>query len=146
MSVIADTTSKVINGKDGTADFVLPSGTNTLSYKCILDSMEIREITELTTADTFCNEGTADQEPGRSQLMFQISGLGKKGGPASGPLIPAPQGVAVVMTFSTSCTASFSANFSEATFTRLVNTNARMSGRGLSKGTYAITWDRTSSS
>lgn len=140
MAVINDTTSKVINGKDGTADFVLPSGTNTLSYKCVLDSMEIRELVELTGAETFCNEGTATQEAGRSQLAFQISGLGMKGGPASGPLIPAPQNVAVVMTFSTSCTASFSANFSETTFTRLVNTNARMSGRGVSRGTYVISW------
>jgi hypothetical protein len=140
---IQDTTSAVINGKDGTADFTLPSGSSTLSYRSILDSMEIREMTELVTSDTFAIEGTAQQEPGRSQLAFQIGGLGKKGGPASGPLIPAPQAVAVVMTFSSSCTASFTANFSEATFTRLVNTNARISGRGVSNGTYALSWHLT---
>lgn len=137
---VTDTTSKVINGKDGTANFSIDNGTTIKSYACFFDSIDIREITEMTTADTFCIEGTADQEPGRSQLQFSITGLLKKGGALSGPLIPAPQNVAVIATFSTGCFFSFNANFTEATASRLVNQNARLSARGLSKASYTVTW------
>lgn len=137
---VVDTTSKVINGKDGTAQFTIDDGTNIKSYKCFFDSIDIREITEMTTADTFCIEGTADQEAGRSQLQFSVTGLLKKGGLLSGPLIPAPQDVSCVATFSTGCFFTFSANFTESTATRLVNQNARLSARGLSKGVYTVTW------
>lgn len=141
---LPDTTSTVINGRDGTADFTIDNGVNTISYRCILDMMRIREVIEMTTADTFCIEGTADQEPGRSQIVGEISGLGKKNGPASGPLIPAPQNVPVVMTFSTGCFISFQGvNFTEAYCDRLVNAACRIGGRFLSKGPYVITWDRT---
>jgi len=127
----------VINGKDGTADFTIA----TVSYKCFLDMFRVREVVEMVTSDTFCTEGEADQEPGRSQLQGEISGIGKKGITASGPLIPAPQNVAVVMTFSTSCTLTCTANFSEAYADRLVNQNMRIGGRFLSKGTYTLAWD-----
>ena len=102
-STVTDTTSKTITGKDGTADFTMDDGTNLTSYKCILDMFRVREVIEMTNADTFCIEGSTDQEPGRSQLQFEISGVGKKGGPASGPWIPAPQNVALKFTFSTGC-------------------------------------------
>jgi hypothetical protein len=126
-----------INGKDGTADFTIGG----LSYRTILDAMEFEEITEMTNSDVFSIEGVADQDPGRSQIAFSIGGLGKKGGPQAGPIQgSAAQNVAIVMTISTGCTLSFSANVTRGTFTRLVNSNARMSARGLSKGTYAFSW------
>lgn len=137
---VTDTTSKVINGKDGTAQFSMDNGTTIKSYACFFDSIDIREITEMTTADTFCIEGTADQEAGRSQLQFSITGLLKKGGLLSGPLIPAPQDVAIIATYSTGCLFTFNANFTESTASRLVNQNARLSARGLSKATYTVTW------
>lgn len=144
-SPLADTTSKTINGKDGTAQFTIDNGTNILSYACILDSIRIREVTEMTNADTFCIEGVADQEPGRSQILGDIGGIGKKGGPASGPLIPAPQNVPIVITFSTGCTLTLSANFAEADCIRLVNQNCRISGRFMSKGAYVLVWKLTPS-
>lgn len=125
-----------IAGKDGTADFLIA----TISYKCFLDMFRFREVVEMTSADTFCVEGSADQDPGRSQLVFELSGIGKKGIAAAGPLIPCPQNVAIVATFSTGCFLTFSANFSEANADRLVNANMRIGARGLSKGTYALTW------
>lgn len=140
-ALVPDTTSVPINGKDGTADFTISDGTDIHSYKCILDAMRVREVTEMTNTDTFCVEGTADQEPGRSQILADISGIGKKGGPSAGPLIPAPQGVTVVITFSTGCTLTFRANFSEATADRLVNQNMRIGGRCMSKGPYTLVWD-----
>jgi hypothetical protein len=144
---VTDTTSKTINGKDGTADFTLDTawsgGSTIVSYKCILDMMRIREIVEMTSADTFCIEGSADQDPGRSQVVGEISGIGKKGGPASGPLIPSPQNVPIVMTFSTSCTLTMNANFTEADCTRLVNANCRIGGRFLSKPGYVLSWKLT---
>lgn len=142
-TAVTDTTSKPINGKDGTADFTIDDGTNITSYKCILDMFRVREVTEMVAADTFCVEGVADQEPGRSQLIFEISGIGKKLGAASGPLIPAPQGVALKLTFSTGCFMTFSANFAEASCDRMVNQNCRISARGMSKGAYVVTWNRT---
>lgn len=142
-TLVTDTTSKPINGKDGTADFTIDDGTDMVSYKCILDQMRVREITEMTNADTFCIEGVADQEPGRSQIVFEISGIGKKGGPASGPWIPAPQNVAIKMTFSTGCFLTFSANFAEASVDRVANQNCRIGGRGMSKGAYVLTWSKS---
>lgn len=138
-----DTTSKTINGKSGTADFTIDDGTTILSYKCILDMMRFREIIEMTAADTFCIEGTADQEPGRSQLQFEIGGLGKYDGVSSGPLIPAPQNVAIKATIHTGCFLTLTANFTEASLDRLVNQNARIGARGLSKGAYVVTWDKS---
>jgi hypothetical protein len=142
MAVVADTTSKTITGKDGTANFTITTGSDELEYKCILDMFRIREVIEMTEASTFCIEGVADQEPGRSQLQFEIAGLGKKDGPASGPLIPAPQNVPIKATYSTGCFIAFTANFTEANADRLVNQNMRIGGRGLSKGSYTVTWDK----
>jgi hypothetical protein len=141
-ALVPDTTSKTITGKDGTADFTLDDGVNIRSYRCFLDMFRVREVIEMTNADTFCIEGVSDQEPGRSQIVGELSGLGKKGGPSSGPFIPAPQGVIAILTFSTQCTLSFPSgiNFVEATCDRLVNANCRISGRFLSKGTYVLSW------
>lgn len=144
-SLVADTTSKPITGKDGTADFTMDDGTNLRSLKCHLDLMRFREVTEMTTSDTFCIEGTADQEPGRAQIVFEIAGLAKYDGPSSGRLLPAPQGVAILATLHTGCTLAFSANFTEAELVRLVNQNARVNARGLSKGAYVVVWDQSGS-
>lgn len=144
-TITQDTTSTTINGKDGTAKFAIYNGfyataTTGIEYKTILDMMRIREVNEMTTADTFSIEGTADQEAGRSQIQGEISGIGKKGGPASGPLIPAPQDVGVLMTFSTGCTLSMNVNCPEAECIRLVNQNCRITARILSKAAYVLTW------
>ncbi len=74
MALVTDTTSKTITGKDGTANFTITVGGDEIEYKCILDMFRIREVIEMTNADTFCVEGAADQEPGRSQLQFEIAG------------------------------------------------------------------------
>lgn len=144
MSEVADTTSSTINGKDGTADFTMnPWNSTNQSFKVILDSIIIREVTEMTRADNFSVEGVADQDPGRSQIDLSVTGIGKKGGPASGPWIPAPQNVAVLATISSGCTLSGNFNFTEATCVRLVNQTCRIAGRGLSKATYTLTWSLT---
>lgn len=139
---LPDTTSKTINGKDGSFHLTIDNGTNTIDYYVVLDMARVREVVEMTTADTFSIEGIADQEPGRSQIVGEISGIGKKGGPASGPLIPCPQAVPMVITFSTGCILSFpnGVNFTEAYCDRLVNQNCRIGGRFLSKGMYMLTW------
>lgn len=142
-ATLPDTTSKAINGKDGTASFTIDNGINTIDYRVVLDMIRIREVIEMTTTDTFSVEGVADQEPGRSQIVGEISGIGKKGGPASGPLIPAPQGAAIVATFSTGCTLSCLTNFSESYCDRLVNQTCRIGSRFLSKGAYVVTWKIT---
>lgn len=139
-ATLVDTTSKPINGKDGTAGFTIDNGVHTIDYRVVLDMIRAREVIEMTTSDTFSIEGVADQEPGRSQIVGEISGIGKKGGPASGPLIPAPQNAAIVATFSTGCTLSMNANFTESNCDRLVNQNCRIGARFLSKGAYFMTW------
>ncbi len=141
---VNDTTSTTINGQDGTADFTIDDGSDNIHYKCILDTVRLREQVEMTRADTFCIEGSSDQEPGVSTLFCEISGVGKKGGPASGPLIPAPQNVIIKATFSTGCFLTMTVNFSEATADRLVNQNMRIGGRCQNKGAYVLTWDRGS--
>jgi hypothetical protein len=142
MAIVSDSVSKTINGKDGTADFTIDNGTDVISYKCILDMIRVREVVEMTQSDSFCTEGASDQEPGRSQIVGEIGGIGKKDGPASGPLIPAPQNVPVVATFSVGCFLTMRVNFTEASADRLVNQTMRIGGRFLSKGTYVLTWDR----
>jgi hypothetical protein len=125
-----------ITGKDGTADFTIGSQ----SYRTVLDMFRIREIIELVPQDVFSIEGVADQEAGRSQIVGECTGLGKKGAVQAGPLIPAPQDVAQVLTFSTGCFLTLSTNWSEFSADRLVNTNMRIGGRFVSKATYALTW------
>jgi hypothetical protein len=129
----------VINGRDGTADFLIA----TVSQRTLLDMFRIREVTEMTNADTFSIEGTADQEPGRSQLVGELTGIGKKDLAISGPLIPAPQNVAVVATYSTGCFITMNVNFTEASADRMVNQNMRIGGRFISKAAYIVTWDKT---
>lgn len=126
-----------INGRDGTADFTIA----TVSYECILSDFEVEAVAEMITADTFCIEGTADQEPGREQLRFRIGGFLTKGAAASGPLIPLPQNVALVFTYSTGCTIGFNANFTRAIARRVVNQNAILAAEGLSKGSFTVAWD-----
>lgn len=139
---VTDTTSKTITGRMGTAEFTLDNGTDIIPYKCILDVMRIREITPMDVTTTFCTEGAADQDPGTPQLIFEIAGVGKYDGPASGPLIPTPQNVVLKMTFHTGCFIDLTANFSEASFDKVAGQNARMGARGVSKGTYTVTWDK----
>lgn len=131
-----------ITGKDGTADFIIGP---TQSYKTVLDMFRIREITEMFNTDVFANEGTADQEPGRSQLIGEISGIGAQGSVETGPLIPAPQSVNIKATYSGAPTGSFitlQSNFPEANADRLVNQVMRIGARFLSKKTYTVTWVR----
>jgi hypothetical protein len=136
------TSEKPITGKDGTADFSVDDGTSQRHYKCILDMFRLREVIEMTVADTFCSEGSASQDAGRSQLQFEIAGLLMKDGPLAQPLIPAPQNAAIIATFSTGCFVSMSSsNFTESALDRVVNQNGRMGARGLSKGIYTVTWD-----
>lgn len=128
-----------INGRDGTADFTLAG----VSYRCILSDFEVEAVAEMIVADTFCIEGTADQEPGREQLRFRLGGFLTKGDPASGPLIPLPQNVALVFKYSTSCTIGFNANFTRAIARRVVNQNAILAAEGLSKATFTVAWVNT---
>jgi hypothetical protein len=138
---VVDTTSKTINGRDGTAEFTIDDGTSIINYKCILDTMRIREITPMDPANVFCTEGTSDQDPGTSTLLFEIAGLGKKGGGASGPFIPAPQDVAVIFTFSEGCTLSMRINSTESYADRLSGQSMRIGLRGMNKGAYVLVWD-----
>jgi hypothetical protein len=142
---IVDSTSKTITGKMGTAKMTLDNGVNIIDYACILDVMRIREITPMDSANVFCTEGTSDQEPGTSTLLFEIGGLGKFDGPASGPLIPAPQNVPLVFTFHTGCTLTMNANFTEASLDRVAGVNCRIGARGMNKGAYVVVWDKVGS-
>lgn len=141
-STLADTTSRTITGKLGTAKMTMDNGTNILDFACILDVMRLREVTPMDPANTFCTEGTGDQEPGISTLLFEIGGLGKYDGPASGPFIPAPQNVPLVFTIHTGCTFTLNANFTEASLDRVAGVNCRIGGRGMNKGAYVVVWDK----
>jgi len=137
-----------ITGKDGHGDYLIGAQ----SYRTVLDMFRIREITEMFNVDVFANEGTADQEPGRSQLIGEISGVGAQGSIVTGPLIPAPQSVAVKAVYSgtgatgtvvPTCYISCNANFPEANGDRLVNQVMRIGARFLSKKIYTCTWNTT---
>lgn len=125
-----------ITGKDGTADFTISA----VSYKTVLDMFRIREVNEMSPQDVFSIEGIADQEAGRSQLVGECTGLNKKGAAQAGPLIPAPQDVGMVLTFSTGCFLTGNWNWPEFEAVRVVNQNSRIGGRFISKATYALTW------
>lgn len=140
---------QVIGGRDGTADVSIAG----VSYKCVLNMFEVESNTELINSDVFCVEGTVDQEPGREQLRFRLMGLLKRVGtvlvpagpafPAAGPLIPTPQNVAVVFTYSTGCTISLtSSNFFRARAVRVVNQNSIVEAEGVSKGAFTVAWLR----
>ena len=147
MAEITDTTSKTITGKDGTADIEVTIAGDVHHLKCHMDMFRLREGVEMTTADTFCIEGTADQEPGRAQLAYEMSGLAKKDGPTSLIMFPisaaAVQGALMKFTVSTGCFISGNFNSTESDLVRIVNQNGRIALRGISKPGYVYTWDRT---
>jgi len=132
-----------INAKSGGAAFtVQPEGAGTpTDYTSLLDTIRLRELTGMDPSATFSTEGTNDQEPMSSQIVFEMGGLNTRGGAASGPLIPAPQNAAIKATYSAGCFFTFNANFTEAWADRLVNQQSRIGARGLSKGAYVKTWD-----
>jgi hypothetical protein len=139
---VVDTTSKTITGKMATAKFTWDNLTNVFDLSCILDVMRIREVIPMDNSTVFCTEGSSSNDPGTATLLFEIGGLGKYDGPASGPFIPAPQNVAIVMTFHTGCTLTMNANFTEASLDKVAGQNARIGARGLNAGTYALAWDK----
>jgi hypothetical protein len=142
-----------INGRDGTGAFTIKVGAATAQvFTGVLDMFRVTEVNEMTNTDNFSIEGEATQEPGRSQLVGELSGYGFKGAgaaPGPQPLIPAPQGagtpgnsadVQIVATFSTSCTITMNANFPRSTMTRLVNRAMRIAAQFISRGTYTVAW------
>ena len=132
-----------INGRDGTADFTIGAQ----SYKTVLNEFEVESNVEMIDSSVFSIEGVPTQDPGMERLFFRLSGIGKQGAPESGPWIPAPQGVAVVFTFSSAksptCTISFTANFTRALVRRTVNRNAIIAGEGTSNGAFTVAWNRS---
>lgn len=129
-----------INGRDGTAEFSI----NGVLYSSILNEFEAESNTELIDSSVFSIEGVATQDPGMERIFFRFSGLLKKGATsASGPMIPAPQGVPVTITFSSSCTIVMpSTNFSRVSARRTVNRNGAVSGEGVSNGMFSCNWVR----
>jgi hypothetical protein len=125
-----------INGRDGTADFTIAGA----SYAAILNEFECESNVELIDSSVFSIEGVATQDPGMERIFFRLNGLLKKGSAVAGPLIPAPQNVQLVFTYSALCTISFVANFSRALARRTVNRNAVMAGEGVSNGAFAVIW------
>ncbi len=130
---MAETT---INGRDGTADFSIAAA----SYRTKLREFSVESNVAMLRSDVFSIEGVSTQDPGMEQLTFRIVGLGKKGVVNDGPLIPCPQGVAVVATFSTGCTISCNVNFTRATATRTVNENTIITGEAISNGAFTVAW------
>jgi hypothetical protein len=135
-----------INGQNSVADFTI----DTVSYKCIFTTFDIDVTTEQILSSTFCSEPDDEYEPGNTTLVVIVAGLLKRDAPdtgtsAAGPLIPPPQGVAIVATFDAGCTISFDANFRRARATRTANQNATMSGEAVSTGPIVVAWDITNS-
>jgi hypothetical protein len=127
-----------INGRDGTADM----NVNGVSYATQLNEFECESNTELLDSSVFSIEGVATQDPGMERIFFRLNGLLKKGDPATGHLIPAPQNVPVFFQFSTGCTLSFNANFSRCLLRRTVNRNGIIQAEGVSNGAFMLTWIR----
>lgn len=119
------------------------SGGAVVDYSCILRMFEVEDNVEMIDASVFCIEGTADQEPGREQLTMRIVGVMKYGILSSGPMIPAPQNVAIVAQFAPLCTISANYNFRRATATRTVNENGILTGEAISKGPFVVLWNRS---
>lgn len=127
---------QTINGRDGTADWTVGG----VSYAAILNEFECESNVELIDSSVFSIEGVATQDPGMERIFFRVNGLLKKGTAASGPLIPAPQNVALVFIYSTGCTIGFTSNFSRSMARRTVNRNSVMAAEGVSNGAFVVTW------
>lgn len=125
-----------INGRDGTADFTI----NGNSYATVLNEFEAESNVELIDSSVFSIEGVATQDPGMERIFFRLNGLLKKGSSIAGPIIPAPQNVPVVATYSTGCYISCNVNFSRAMARRTVNRNGVIAGEGVSNGAFVVTW------
>jgi len=126
-----------IGAKTGTGDMTIAG----VSYSAILREFEVESFVQMIDSSVFSIEGVATQDPGMEQLRFRLMGIGKFGAPASGPLIPAPQGAALMFQFSTGNTISMPiSNFERALARRTVNQNMIITGEGLSNGAFAVTW------
>jgi hypothetical protein len=126
-----------INAKAGHADVTI----NGVSYNTILREFEVESITNMIDSSVFSIEGVPTQDPGMEQLHFRLTGIGKFGSAESGPLIPAPQYVPLVFTYTTGCFITIpSSNFERSLLRRTVNANAVLTAEGLSNGAFTVTW------
>lgn len=129
-----------INGRDGTGDFTITGQ----SYATILREFDIESNVRMIDTATFSIEGVSTQDPGLEQLQLRMIGwLKKGGGPQAGPIIPAPQNVAVSAIYSTGCTIASNFNFTRAAARRIVNENGIITGEGVSNGAFVVTWIRS---
>lgn len=125
-----------INGQDGTADVSI----NGTSYACIFTEHEFETNTAQVDATTFCTETASVYEPGETMHFFRFAGLLKKGGSAAGPLLPLPQNVPIVQTFSTGCSLSYNGNFERGLVRRTVKSNGILAAQGRATGAIVKSW------
>src|SRR4051812_34833194 len=105
-----------INATDATADISIGGA----SYKTVMREFEVESNVEMIDITTFNDEGSVKQDLGRVILTMRVAGLLGKGTTIAGPLIPPPQNSATILTFSTGCTLTFTADYLRATARRTV--------------------------
>jgi hypothetical protein len=127
-----------INGRSGTADVLI----GTQSYKTVLRRFVLDSTVPQDDVTTFSTETGPAFDPGVEMLHFSVLGFGTYGAAQSGPLIPAPQNVALTFTVATGCTVTGNGNFSRASISREVSVSSVITGEGTMTGAFAVTWDR----
>lgn len=127
---------QVIGGRDGLANFSIDA----VEYECILTEHEFETTTDQVESTTFCTETAPEFEEGETRHVFRIAGLLVKGIAGAGPLLPLPQGAAIVQTFSTGCTLTYDGNFTRGLARRTVKQNGIIAGEGLVTGPVVKAW------
>lgn len=110
-----------IGPRSGGADLMIA----TQSYKNIATNQRFEWNTNQDDETTFGDEPNPKFTEGTSIGRVAAAGIMKEGGPEAGPLLPLPQGAAVVQTYSTGNSLAYTANFA-----RFVAERSAM-GRGI---------------
>lgn len=123
----------LLNGSTATIDISIASN----SYKCLFTYVSADFNREFTEATTFCNSGWRSRTPGMRQVTGRGEGfLGKGTAPCDPSLNFTDQvGVAIVITYDTSCTLSFTGHVS----------NVHTGIRAAANSEFAVSFESTGS-
>lgn len=130
---------KRINGRNGFANVSIGG----VDYKTVLRRFSVESNVGMDDVTVFSTEAAPQFEPQIETLRWDIMGFNTYDSAESGPLIPAPQNVALVFTYFTGCTISGTGNSTRATATREVGTNSMISAEGVITGAFVVAWDVT---
>jgi hypothetical protein len=128
----------LINAGSGNSDISFGGA----SYKCITNRFETDDVRQFTEATTLCSTVWVEETPARRQLFGTLIGFLSKGSAISNPttLMDDIDGVAVVLTYDTGCTKTFTAHVSRSRSSSIATANGEQVYDFRSTGAVTTAW------